>query len=95
MKNCFVVFLLAGILLLAACSGSDVYNGKWKATDTNGIHFEINFEPKSFSIIDSTGKVVKYEYSQNSVKIENSVRTYGIRVGDGRAYQIHFPITNK
>ena len=95
MKNYLNLILVSGILFLASCSGSDVYQGNWKATDANGRKFEINFEPKKFSIKDDNGKVANYEYTQNSVKIENSVKTYGIQLSDGRAYSISFPIANE
>ena len=95
MKNYIRVVLLAFSLVLASCSGSDIYQGDWKATDTHGTHFEIHFGPKSFSITDTNGKAVNYEYTQNSVKIENSVRTYGIKLKDGRGYSIFFPITDE
>lgn len=85
--------LLFGILalLLAACSGSDTYRGSWKATDAKGEKFELLFNAKDFTIRNSSGKKEKFEYSQNSVQIENSVSTYGIQLSDGRKYQINFP----
>jgi len=94
MKSYRNVFLLIFVLCLVSCSGSDVYQGNWKATDADGNKFEIDFEPKSFEIKDMNGKVVKYEYTQNSVKIENSVKTYGIRLNDGRAFNLFFPLAN-
>lgn len=94
MKSYINIFLLICILFLASCSGSGLYRGKWKATDSDGHKLDITFEPKSFEIKDTTGKVVKYDYTQNSVKIENSIRTYGIHLGDGRAYTICFPVAN-
>lgn len=60
----------------------------------NGVKFEISFEEHRLSIKNSSGKSQEYEYSQNSVKMENSVKTYGIKLGDGRAYQIVFPSAN-
>ena len=86
-----LVFLLA---ILASCSGSDTYRGLWKATDSGGNKFEITFNAKDFDIKDSAGKSEKYEYTQNSVKISNSVKTYGIKIADGRLYRIHFPKSN-
>lgn len=87
-----VLFLF--LLLLASCSGSSTYQGKWKATDPRGNKFEIEFLPKSFSVKDSIGKTNTYDYTQNSINIENSVETYGITLSDGRTYFIHFPIAN-
>ena len=82
------------IVFLNSCSGSDTYRGLWKATDSKGEKFQITFDAKSFSIIDSTGKKSNYEYTQNSVSIENSVETYGIKLSDGRGYFINFPIAD-
>jgi hypothetical protein len=85
--------ILFGILalILVACSGSDTYRGSWKATDTKGEKFEFFFNAKEFTVRNSAGKKEKFEYSQNSVQIENSVSTYGIQLADGRKYQINFP----
>lgn len=95
MKTCYLIPLFFSVLvLLGSCSGSDVYQGNWKATDADGEKYEINFEPQSFSIKDKTGKSDKFDYTQNSVKIENDVKTYGIQVSDGRTYCIFFPIAN-
>ncbi len=79
------------LIILCSCSGSDKYQGKWKATDSKKNKFEITFQPKSFSVKDSTGKSNDYSYSQNSYKYENSVESYGISLEDGRGYQIYFP----
>jgi hypothetical protein len=59
--------------------------------DSDGMKFGIVFNAESFVIKDSLGKIKNYEYSQNSVSIENSIKTYGIKLSDGRQYQIHFP----
>ncbi len=87
-------YILILITILTGCSGSDVYQGNWKATDSEGNKFEIDFEPKSFKIKDSNGKIRTYQYTQNSVKFENSVKTYGIRLSDGRILNIHFPLAD-
>ena len=94
MKNYLHGFLLLTCLFLISCNGSDVYQGKWKATDSGGKHYDIEFSPKNFSIKEEDGKETKYEYAQNSIKIENSVRTYGIRLDDGRALNVFFPLIN-
>jgi hypothetical protein len=87
-------WLLVFIVGLTGCSGSDVYQGNWKATDSEGNRFEIDFMPKSFKVNDLKGKIVAYEYTQNSVKIENSVKTYGIKLSDGRMFKIFFPLAD-
>jgi hypothetical protein len=91
MKKFTVLLLGVLIVFLVGCSGSESYRGSWKAMDANGAKYEIFFDAKSFTVKDSTGKSEKYDYTQNSVKIENSLKTYGIKLGDGRGYQINFP----
>lgn len=76
---------------MVACSGSDTFRGTWKAVGMNDEKFEINFDAKKFIIKDIDGQEQEYEYTQNSVKVVNSVKTYGIQTGDGRCYFIHFP----
>ena len=87
------ILLIVISTVLVACSGSDVYRGAWKGVGINGAKVEINFEPKNFTVVDSTGGSTNYTYVQKSVNIENSKRTYGITLGDGRNYQIVFPIS--
>lgn len=91
MKKYSVYVLVALIAFLCACSGSDTYRGAWKAMDASGAKFEINFDTKNFTVKDSTGKSSQFDYTQNSVEIQNSVETYGIQLGDGRNYRIKFP----
>ncbi len=89
--------LILGFLLISlySCSGSDTYRGLWKAIDEKGEKFEITFNEKDISIkYMSTGRLITYKYTQNSVSIQNSVETYGIKTGDGNTYQINFPIAN-
>lgn len=92
MKKIILPFLTL-VLLLASCSGSEEYRGDWKATDMEGTHADIHFEEKSLRITHVDGKVSDYEYTQNEVKNENGVRTFGIKLGDGRKLQIYFPLT--
>lgn len=91
-----IINLLLGLVLisLCSCSGSDTYRGLWKAINERGEKFDINFDAKSFTVKDSSGKVETYQYKQNSVSIKNSIETYGIQVSDGKSYQINFPIAN-
>jgi len=90
--NIFSISLLA--LIFVACSGSGTYRGNWKGMTANGEKIDINFEANTFSVKDSTGESKKFEYTQNSVNIENGVETYGIHLKDGRSYQINFPVAN-
>lgn len=94
MKKTTTFLLGLVIVFLHGCSGSDTYRGLWKATGSRGEKLEITFEAKNFSIKDSTGKTNNFSYTQNSVSIKNSVETYGIKLSDGRAYYISFPIAD-
>ncbi|MCC6370004.1 MAG: hypothetical protein IT236_03250 [Bacteroidia bacterium] len=87
LSNYLLGFLM---LFLIGCSGSDVYLGAWKAKDVTGARFDINFEANSLTIKDSAGVITKYEYTQNSIEINTSAKTYGINLKDGRAYQLYF-----
>ncbi|WP_177764771.1 hypothetical protein [Flavobacterium sp. I3-2] len=89
-SNKFLLLLLVFITLIS-CSGSDTYQGQWKATNPNGNQVDINFELDSFSVKDTLGNFREYNYSQNSIKTSNGIKTYGIKLADGRGYQIHFP----
>jgi hypothetical protein len=91
MKKIKIFSLALLISTLLSCSGSDRYRGLWKATDPSGNKFEITFDAKYFVIKDTLGESNKYDYTQNSVKTENSVETYGIKLSDGRGYKINFP----
>lgn len=91
MKKIINLFVCLSVLFLIACAGSDTYQGAWKAMDAQGNKFDITFEAKKFSVKDSSGQTKTYEYKQNSVNINNSIKTYGIHLSDGRVYQIHFP----
>jgi len=88
-----ILFFFASliVIMLTACSGSTTYRGAWRATDPNGQKFELFFDAKSFTIKDAAGGTKQYEYTQNAISIENSVKTYGIQLADGRSYQIIFP----
>ena len=93
MKKLILLFL--SLILLSSCEGSDAYQGKWKAMNAKGEKFEIDFSPKSFSIKDSLGKSQSYNYTQNSIKSENSIESYGILLKDGRGYLICFPLKDE
>lgn len=92
MKRFLVPVLALLALLLVNCSGSETYRGHWKAMTPEGKKVSLLFEAKKFSVTDSSHQVQNYEYSQNSVEISGSVETYGIKLDDGRRYQIHFPL---
>lgn len=59
--------------------------------DLSGNKFDITFEAKSFTVKDSSGQAKSYGYKQHSINVNNSIKTYGIRLEDGRSYQVHFP----
>ena len=94
MRNYLSSFFILAIIFLTGCSGSDTYLGDWKATDINGDKYILAFKPKSFYIKKESGDSLNFEYTQNSVKIENSVKTYGIKLDDGRVYNLFFPVAN-
>ncbi|MEE1945469.1 hypothetical protein VRU48_10140 [Pedobacter sp. KR3-3] len=94
MKKTVLLSIVFLVSILIACSGSDTYRGEWKATDTKGEKSKITFEAKSFVFTDSTGKSKKFNYTQNSIKTENGVETYGIVLEDGRKYELNFPKAN-
>lgn len=77
--------------ILVGCSGSDTYRGSWKATDSKGVKSDLFFNAKDFTVTNNSGKKEKFEYTQNSVEVINSVSTYGIQLEDGRGYKISFP----
>lgn len=87
------LFILS--VIIAACSGSDVYQGEWKAKDDSNNEYTIFFEPKNITITDSKGEVVlNSKYTQHSVNNTNGIKTYGIKLSDGSEYAVHFPIKN-
>ncbi|NJM80362.1 MAG: hypothetical protein HC854_13470 [Flavobacterium sp.] len=91
MKKSIFLLVIFLSLFLIKCSGSDTYRGSWKATNSSGAKYDIVFEAKKFIVKNDSGESKEYEYTQNSIAIENSVSTYGIKLGDGRGYQIKFP----
>lgn len=94
MKKISLSFLVFIGIMLISCNGSETYRGNWKAMNPGGGKVEIVFEAKKMMIIDSTHKKTTLNYTQNSINIENAVKTYEIKLDDGRGYQIHFPIAD-
>jgi hypothetical protein len=90
MKKINLLFALIFIMFIS-CDGSDSYQGNWKAMDSAGNKFEINFAATDFTIKDSNGKTNRYSYTQKAIKYENGISSYGILLNDGRGYQIYFP----
>ena len=93
MKIFTIIFITLFTFIIVGCSGSDVYRGKWKATSEDGTQSELDFGENDLAVTVN-GETQHFEYTQNSVNISNSVETYGVKLGDGRAIQIHFPIAN-
>lgn len=89
------IILVLSILFIISCEGSDSYQGKWKAVDPKGNKFDILFSPSIFSIKDGKGNFKTYKYTQNSIKSENSIETYGYILEDGRGYQVRFPMRDE
>lgn len=91
MKKMLSIVFIAFSFLFAACSGSDVYQGDWKAMNAKDVKYDLNFGPDSLHIVDASGETTTYEYSQYSVSFENSKKTYGIKLDNGLSYSIIFP----
>jgi hypothetical protein len=94
MKKINVLLVTIIGLIFVGCSGSEAYRGNWKGMTPNGEKVEIVFEGKKITLSGGSKEIVTHDYSQYSVKIENSVETYGIKLDDGRGFKINFPIAN-
>lgn len=94
MKKLTYLFIGIVAFIMISCSGSDTYRGDWKALDENGNHYDIHFDAKNFKFTPEDGETKEYKYTQHSVNISNSVETYGIKLDDGRSFQINFPIAD-
>ncbi len=93
MKNLFHLVLMSMALIMAACSGSETYQGDWKAMAPDGVKADLHFDAKTFTETDSAGVSTSFQYSQNSVNIANGVKSFGIQLKEGGAYRIVFPIS--
>ncbi|WP_025125307.1 hypothetical protein [Myroides odoratimimus] len=95
MKKLLLLFGLILCTLLISCSGSDTYQGEWKATDENNKHFTITFEKRKYTITSEDGQVSTHNYIEFEHHTINSIETYGIRmIEEGKELYIHFPIKN-
>lgn len=94
MKKIWTLLATSILLIISGCSGSDTYRGTWKAMTPDGEKIEIVFMAKNFTVTDSRHQSKTFGYTQNAVKIVNFIKTYGIKIDDGRAYQINFPIAH-
>ncbi|SHM57513.1 hypothetical protein [Myroides odoratimimus] len=95
MKKLLLLFGLVLCTLLSSCSGSDTYQGEWKATDENNKHFTITFEKRKYTITSEDGQVSTHNYTEFEHHTINSIETYGIRmIEEGKELYIHFPIKN-
>lgn len=92
MKKITHILLILVAMYLVSCSGSDTYRGHWKATDNDGLHYDISFKANRFNIRNEQGEITHFNYTQNTINITNSIETYGIQLDDGRNCQINFPI---
>ena len=92
MKNVIILGLFAITTILTSCEGSDVYRGEWKAVNVEGLKSEITFTEDQMTLSNKDGDSGTWEYSQNSVSIENGTRSYGIKLENGLNYRITFPI---
>lgn len=95
MKKIYLLLVVLAFTLLSSCSGSDTYQGKWKAMNAKGEKFDIIFSPDTLTVKENTGKTFKFSYSQNSIKTDNGKETYGIILEDGRGLHVFFPMEDE
>ena len=76
MKKIVCAFGLIFLFLLVGCSGSDTYAGVWKATDKEGAKFDVTFNKNTFEVKNENSEISSFNYTQNSVKISNGVKSY-------------------
>lgn len=86
-----VSFLIL-LLVFGSCSGSDEYIGNWKATNPNGEKFNIQFEPETLTIISAKHDTTIIGYNQLGYTWEGGIETFGIKLDDGRRYDVKFPV---
>ncbi|WP_421754105.1 hypothetical protein [Croceimicrobium sp.] len=94
MRRTLFLNLFVIALLFTSCEGSEVYRGKWKALNAEGLKSEIVFTGDEMTIHNEDGDLGSWEYSQNSVHLENGKKEYGIQLENGLAYRILFPISD-
>lgn len=92
MRSKIYFFILGGILLfLFSCSASDAYSGEWFALGNDANKVKISFIEKKM-ILEEEGKAFEeYNFTQNSVGINNGIKYYGLRVEDIGNINIIFP----
>lgn len=81
--------LFLGLIMLSACSGSKSIQGTWQVQDGAGKNSTLTFKDKKMTLDGKT-----YDYKQNAVGFQNSVKYYGIQQ-DGKEYSIIFPDKDK
>lgn len=94
MRKSIFLNLIVIALFFTGCEGSEVYRGKWKALNAEGLKSEIVFTADEMTIHNDGGDLGSWEYSQNSVNLENGTREYGIKLENGLTYRILFPISD-
>ena len=94
-----LLFAFVFLLGFFSCEGSYTYRGNWNATDKYGKKIKIVFTKNNFNIYkDNTLKSFYYTqwqyFEEESYKnrSRNHLITYGIKLSDGRSFQIYFPI---
>ena len=92
MRNFIFLKLFVLTLVIMGCQGSEVYRGKWKALNSEGIQYTIEFTEEQMIVTRDSSDTETWKYAQNSVHISNRNREYGIRLDNGLSYKILFPI---
>lgn len=92
LRALFISSSLLIFMSIIGCSGSANYRGNWKAMDMKGNKWDMVFDENRFTISNNKGIVETYDYIQTSIKIENAVKSFGIKLKDGRGFIITFPL---
>ncbi|MBX9449875.1 MAG: hypothetical protein KL787_09220 [Taibaiella sp.] len=88
----FGIVILISAVMLSGCKGSGTYRGEWKVTGINGDRFVFHFLEKSLVTTGTSGRSDTVGYTQNVIRIENGIRSYGIHLSNGYQYLIVFPV---
>ena len=79
-------------VLLAACSGAEIYRGSWQGLDSEAAQKTVVFEEKQFSNTDvKTEERKTYAYTQTHIHYDNGRREYGIQVAGADKLWVVFP----
>lgn len=92
MKNIAIVFIITLATFVVGCAGSETYQGKWNSVDSEGNKSQMIFTENEMILKRSEMDSSTWNYSQNSISIENGSSEYGIKLSNGLSYSILFPM---